>query len=99
MLTFSPFFVRPSVACLYAVFSPPVCSGSAEFLRVLYYYLAQNLRDGVEAVSFLDRNEGLVWILFNWLVRVFAMRSPFWVETVVCLILDHNEDFADFLSS
>ena len=66
---------------------PPVCSGSAEFLWILYYYLAQNLHDGVtplgfEAVSVLDRNEGLVWTLFHWLVRVFAMRSPFWVETV-----------------
>ena len=27
------------------------------------------------------------------------MRSPFWVETVLCLILDRNEDLADFLSS
>ena len=54
---------------------------------------------GVEAVSVLDRNEGLVCSLFNWLVRVSAMSSPFWVETVLCLILDRNEDFADFLSS
>ena len=27
------------------------------------------------------------------------MRSPIWVETLLCLILDRNEDFADFLSS
>ena len=27
------------------------------------------------------------------------MRSPFWVKIVLCLILDRNEDFADFLSS
>ena len=27
------------------------------------------------------------------------MRSPFWVETVLCLILNRNEDFADFVTS
>ena len=32
---------------LYTVFSPPVSSGSAEFLRVLYYHMAQSLRDVV----------------------------------------------------
>ena len=32
---------------LYTVISPPVSSGSAEFLRVLYYYVVQSLRDGV----------------------------------------------------
>ena len=32
---------------LYIVISSPASSGSAEFLRVLYYYMAQNLRDGV----------------------------------------------------
>ena len=49
---------------LYTVFDPPVCSGSAEFLRVLYYYMAQSLRDGVTLAGrvcgqayALDRNE------------------------------------------
>ena len=32
---------------LYTVINSPASSGTAEFLRVLYYYLAQNLRDGV----------------------------------------------------
>ena len=32
---------------LYTVINSPASSGSAEFLRVLYCYLAQNLRDGV----------------------------------------------------
>ena len=32
---------------LYTVISSPACSGSAEFLRVLHYYMAQILRDEV----------------------------------------------------
>ena len=32
---------------LYTVIGSPDSSGSAELLRVLYYYLAQNLRDEV----------------------------------------------------
>ena len=32
---------------LYTLIRSPACSGSAEFLRVLYYYMAQSLRDEV----------------------------------------------------
>ena len=39
-------FVLGSVN-LYTVFGPPVSSGSAEFLRILYYYMARSLRDVV----------------------------------------------------
>ena len=45
---------------LYTVISSPASSGSTEFLQVLFYHMAQNLHDGVEAGDVLDRNEGLV---------------------------------------
>ena len=46
------------------------------------------------AVSVVDRNEGLVLTIFNWLGEVFALVT-LWVETVLGLILDRNEDFSN----
>ena len=66
-------FVLGSVN-LYSVFSPPVSSGSAEFLRVLYYYLAQSLRDGVTLLG--SR-------LFQSSIETKACSEPFflgWLE-------------------
>ena len=70
---------------LYTVFNPPVCSGSAEFLTVLYYYMVQSLHDGVTLAGWvcgqayaLDRNEDCL----NLSPRSFGMRSPFWSSVV-----------------
>ena len=86
---------------LYTVISSPASSGSAEFLRVLSYYMVQNLRDGVTLPGsrlVMSSIETKVWsepYLISW----FVLRDEvtLWVETVLGLILDRNEDFSDFL--
>ena len=88
---------------LYTVISSPASSGSAEVLLVLYYYMAQNLRDGVTPVGsrlVLSSIGRKVWFepyLIGWLVS--SDEVTLWVETVLSLILDHNEDSSDFLIS
>ena len=87
---------------LYTVISSPASSGSAEFLWVLFYHMVQNLRDGVtpagsRLVHVLNRNEGLVCILFKLVGRGLRDEVTLWVETVLGLILGRNEDFSDFL--
>ena len=71
---------------LYTVFNPPVCSGSAEFLRVLYYYMVQSLRNGVTLAGrvycrayALDWNEDCL----NLRPKSFGMRSPFGSSVVL----------------
>ena len=86
---------------LYTVISSPTSSGSAEFLRVLSNHMVQNLRDGVTPLgSRLGRSSigTEVWsepYLIGW----FVLRDEvtLWVETVLGLILDRNEEFSDFL--
>ena len=86
---------------LYTVISSPASSGSAEFLRVLFYHMAQNLRDGVTPTGsrlVMSSIGTKVWsdpYLNCW----FILRDEvtLWVETVLGLILDRNEDLSDFI--
>ena len=86
---------------LYTVISSPASSGSAEFLRVLFYHMAQNLRDGVTPAGsrlVMSSIGTKVWsepYLNCWMI--LRDEVTLWVETVLGLILDRNEDFCDFL--
>ena len=86
---------------LYTVISSPASSGSAEFLRVLFYHMVQNLRDGVTPAGsrlVIPSIGTKVWselYLNCWLI--LRDEVTLWVETVFGLILDRNEDFSDFL--
>ena len=89
------------IVTLYTVISSPASSGSAEFLRVLFYHMAQNLRDGVTPAGsglVMSSIGTKVWsepYLNSWLI--LRDEVTLWVETVLGLILDRNEDFSDFL--
>ena len=106
---YSPLVVYPS-GCLalgsinhFSVVGPPASSSSTEFLRVLFFHVAQSLCDviipsGFEYASVLDRNEGFSVNLF-WLggFAVFAMRSPFSGSGLFSAsVLDRNEDDPTF---
>ena len=86
---------------LYTVISSPASSGSAEFLRVLFYHMGQNLRDGVTPTGsrlVMSSIGTKVWsepYLNCWLI--LRDEVTLWVETVLGLILDRNEDFSEFL--
>ena len=86
---------------LYTVISSPASSDSAEFLRVLSYYMAQNLCDGVTPLGsrlVMSSIGTKVWSE-PYLICCLVLRDEgtLWVETVLGLILDRNEDFSDFL--
>ena len=68
-------FVLGSVN-LYTVFSPPVSSGSAEFLRVLYYYMVPSLRNVVPPLG--SR-------LFQPSIETKACSEPYSFWVVSCL--------------
>ena len=86
---------------LNTVISSPASSGSAEFLRVLFYHMVQNLRDGVTpagsrlVMSSIGTKVWSVFYLNCWLI--LRDEVTLWVETVLGLILGRNEDFSDFL--
>ena len=85
---------------LYTVISSPASSGSAEFLRVLSYYVVQNLRDGFTPPGsrlVMSSIGTKVWsepYLISW----FVLRDEvtFWVEAVLGLILVHTKTFLTF---
>ena len=85
---------------LYTVISSSASSGSAEFLRVLFYHMAQNLRDRATpagsrlVMSSIGRKFWSEPYLNCWLI--LRDEVILWVETVLGLILDRNEDFSDF---
>ena len=86
---------------LYTVISSPASSGSVEFLRVLFYHMAQNLRDGVTPAGsrlVMPSIRTKVWsepYLNCWLI--LRDEVTLWVKTVLGLILDRNKDFSDIL--
>ena len=85
---------------LYTVISSTASSGSAEFLRVLFYHMVQNLRDGVTPAGsrlVMSSMGTKVWselYLNCWLI--LRDEVTLWVQTVLGLILDRNEDFLTF---
>ena len=86
---------------LYTVISSPASSGSAEFLRVLSYYMVQNLCDGVtlQGSRLVMSSIGTkVWSA-PYLIGWFILRDEvtLWVKTVLGLFLDRSEDFSDSL--
>ena len=86
---------------LFTVISSPASSGSTEFLRVLFYHMVQNLRDVVTpawsrlVMSSIGTKVWSEFYLNCWLI--LRDEVTLWVETVLGLILDRNEDFSDFL--
>ena len=71
-----------------------------QFLRVLFYHMVQNLRDGVTPAGsrlVMSSIGTKVWsepYLICWLI--LCDEANLWVETVLGLILDCDEDFFTF---
>ena len=89
------------IVYLYTVISSPASYGSAEFLRVLFYHMAQNLCDGVTPAGsrlVISSIGTKVWsepYLNCWMI--LRDEVTHWVEIVSGLNLDRNEDFSDTL--
>ena len=88
------------IVTLCTFFSSPASSGSAAFLWVLFSPMVQNLRGGVTpagsrlVLSLIGTKVWSDFYLHCWLILRDGVTL--WVETVLGLILDRNEEFSEF---
>ena len=101
MVVRPPFTWPLQVATLYPFFSYTANSGSAAFLWVLFSHMVQNLRDGVTPAGsrlVLSSIGTKVWSgYYVHCCLILSNGVTLWVEPVLGLILDRNEEFSDFL--